>query len=134
MRPLELKAEGFTCFADPIEIDFSGLPKDFPRIMDAKAKWSKRSTAYKGTKAVLAQVREKHFEAHINWEWWAASNGAHFHNPDQALDSLNKSMTIAQEGIKLLDDAMAAKRAPAKTAAAPAAAPAAPAAAPAAPK
>ena len=80
--------------------------------------------------AVLAQVREKHFEAHIHWEWWAASNGAAFHNPDQALESLNKSMTIAQEGIKLLDDAMAAKRAPAKTAAAPAA----PAAAPAAPK
>jgi formate-dependent nitrite reductase cytochrome c552 subunit len=79
--------------------------------------------------AVLAQVREKHFEAHIHWEWWAASNGAAFHNPDQALESLNKSMTIAQEGIKLLDDAMAAKRAPAKTAAAPAA----PAAAPAAP-
>jgi len=68
--------------------------------------------------AVLNQVREKHFEAHIHWEWWAASNGAHFHNPDQALESLNKSMTISQEGIKLLDDAMAAKRAPAKTAAA----------------
>ena len=25
MRPLELKAEGFTCFADPIEIDFSNM-------------------------------------------------------------------------------------------------------------
>ncbi len=68
--------------------------------------------------AVLNQVREKHFEAHIHWEWWAASNGAHFHNPDQAIESLNKSMTISQEGIKILDDAMAAKRSPAKTAAA----------------
>ncbi|MDP1900280.1 MAG: ammonia-forming cytochrome c nitrite reductase subunit c552 [Rubrivivax sp.] len=61
--------------------------------------------------AVLAKVREKHFEAHINWEWWTASNGAHFHNPDEATDSLNKSMVFSQEGIKLLDDAMAARRA-----------------------
>lgn len=60
--------------------------------------------------AVLAQVREKHYEAHINWEWWTASNGAHFHNPDEAVASLNKSMAISQEGIKLLDDAMAGRR------------------------
>jgi formate-dependent nitrite reductase cytochrome c552 subunit len=60
--------------------------------------------------AVLAQVREKHYEAHINWEWWTASNGAHFHNPDESTASLNKSMAISQDGIKLLDDAMAARR------------------------
>lgn len=65
--------------------------------------------------ATLNQVREKHFEAHIHWEWWTASNGAHFHNPDEAVESLNKSMAIAQAGIKQLDDAMAAKRAPAQT-------------------
>jgi formate-dependent nitrite reductase cytochrome c552 subunit len=75
--------------------------------------------------AVLNQVREKHYEAHIHWEWWTASNGAAFHNPDQTVTSLNKSMTLSQEGIKLLDDAMAAKRKAA--ASAPAAAPAAPA-------
>jgi formate-dependent nitrite reductase cytochrome c552 subunit len=60
--------------------------------------------------AVLAQEREKHYEAHINWEWWTASNGAHFHNPDESTASLNKSMAISQDGIKLLDDAMAARR------------------------
>jgi formate-dependent nitrite reductase cytochrome c552 subunit len=81
----------------------------------------------------LDAAREKHFDAHVNWEWWTASNGAHFHNPEAATESLNKSMTISQEGIKLLDDAMAAKRkAATTTAAAPApAAPAGPAAAPA---
>ena len=69
----------------------------------------------------LDAAREKHFDAHINWEWWAASNGAHFHNPEAATESLNKSMTVSQEGIKLLDDAMAAKRkATTTTAAAPA--------------
>jgi formate-dependent nitrite reductase cytochrome c552 subunit len=61
--------------------------------------------------AVLNQVRAKHDDAHINWEWWTAANGAHFHNPQQAEVSLNKSMTVSQEGIKLLDDAMGARRA-----------------------
>jgi nitrite reductase (cytochrome c-552) len=78
----------------------------------------------------LAEARKKHDEAHANWEWWTAVNGAYFHNPESATASLNKSMTISQEGIKLLDDAMTAKRNAAKTAAAaptpaPAAAPAA---------
>ena len=59
---------------------------------------------------VLAQVREKHFEAHLHWEWWTASNGAAFHNPDQATTSLATSMARSQEGIKLLEDALAAKR------------------------
>ena len=60
--------------------------------------------------AVLADARKKHDDAHINWEWWTAVNGAYFHNPDQATESLNKSMSVSQEGIKLLDDAMAKRR------------------------
>ena len=61
--------------------------------------------------ALLNDVRKKHDEAHIHWEWWTAVNGAYFHNPDQATDSLNKSMAASQEGIKMLDDAMAKVRA-----------------------
>ena len=52
----------------------------------------------------------------MHWEWWTASNGAGFHNSEAATDSLNKSMSISQEGIKILDDAIAARRAPAKAA------------------
>jgi formate-dependent nitrite reductase cytochrome c552 subunit len=71
--------------------------------------------------ATLNQVREKHYEAHIHWEWWTASNGAAFHNPDQTTDSLAKSVAFSQEGIKLLDDAMAKRRSePRGAAAAPA--------------
>jgi nitrite reductase (cytochrome c-552) len=33
--------------------------------------------------AVLAEARTKHSEAHIHYEWWSATNGAHFHNPQQ---------------------------------------------------
>ena len=47
----------------------------------------------------------------MHWEWWTSTNGASMHNPDQAKESLNKSMTLSQEGIKLLEDAMKAKRA-----------------------
>ncbi|MBI5908620.1 MAG: ammonia-forming cytochrome c nitrite reductase subunit c552 [Betaproteobacteria bacterium] len=73
--------------------------------------------------SVLNPVRDKHYEADIHWEWWTASNGAGFHNPEAATDSLNKSMAISQEAIKMLEDATAAKRGAARTAmAAPAAA------------
>lgn len=60
--------------------------------------------------AVLDQARALHSEAHINWEWWSATNGAHFHNPQQFEVSVNKGMTVSQAGIKLLDDAMAKRR------------------------
>ena len=62
------------------------------------------------SKAVLDEARKKHDDAHINWEWWTAVNGAYFHNPDQATDSLNKSMALSQEGIKILDELMASAR------------------------
>jgi D-alanine-D-alanine ligase len=42
-----------------IEMDFSGLPEGVPRFLDRKAKFSPRSKAYKGTKAVLAQIPEE---------------------------------------------------------------------------
>lgn len=60
--------------------------------------------------SALKLAREKHFEAHVHWEWWTSANGASFHNPDQAKESLNRSMTIAQEGIKIIEDAMKARR------------------------
>lgn len=69
---------------------------------------------------VLDDARGKHYEAHVHWEWWTASNGSHFHNPDQAQDSINKGMTISQAGIKLLDEAMSKRRlAPAAASTAP---------------
>lgn len=43
----------------PIEMDFSGLPADKPRILDAKAKWDENSVEYKGTKAVLAEIPDE---------------------------------------------------------------------------
>jgi len=74
--------------------------------------------------ATLNVVREKHYEAHVHWEFWTASNGSYFHNPKLADESINKGMVISGEAIKILEDAMAKKRTVA-AAPAPAAAPAA---------
>ena len=60
----------------------------------------------------LNAARAKHGEAHANWEWWTAANGASFHNLDLAKASLAKSVTASQEGIKILDDAIKAKQTP----------------------
>jgi D-alanine-D-alanine ligase len=43
----------------PVEMDFSGLPKGAPRILDSQAKWKKGSPQYKGTRAVLAEVSDE---------------------------------------------------------------------------
>jgi D-alanine-D-alanine ligase len=43
----------------PIEMDFSGLPEGAPRVLDAKAKWDKKSPEYKGTRAVLAELPDE---------------------------------------------------------------------------
>ena len=43
----------------PIEMDFSGLPDGAPKILDSKAKWSKNSPEYKGTKAVVPDLPEE---------------------------------------------------------------------------
>lgn len=43
----------------PIEMDFSGLPEGLPHILGSKAKWSKNSVEYKGTKSVLADIPDE---------------------------------------------------------------------------
>ena len=82
------------------------------------------------TSDTLGKAREIHYNAHIHWEWWTASNGAAFHAPDESNTSINKGIAYSQEGIKLLDDAMAKRRGEFMKTAAPAPAQA-PAAAPA---
>ncbi len=66
----------------------------------------------------LKAARAKHGDAHANWEWWTAANGASFHNPELAHESLAKSVSASQEGIKLLEDAIKARPAAATPSAA----------------
>src|SRR5262249_30999174 len=43
----------------PIEMDFSGLPEGVPHVLDSRAKWDEKSVAYKGTRAVVADVSDE---------------------------------------------------------------------------
>jgi len=63
----------------------------------------------------LKAARAKHGDAHANWEWWTAANGASFHNLDLAKSSLANSVAASQEGIKILDDAIKARQTAAAT-------------------
>src|SRR5947209_14346855 len=40
-------------------MDFSGLPEGTPHILDARAKWAKRSAEYQGTRAVVADLSDE---------------------------------------------------------------------------
>jgi formate-dependent nitrite reductase cytochrome c552 subunit len=60
---------------------------------------------------VIKQAQDQHLRAHILWEYWTAENSDGFHNPEMAKESLAKSMDESQKGIKILNDAMAAKTA-----------------------
>jgi len=56
---------------------------------------------------VLTEAWPFHDKAHILWEWWTAENSDGFHNPELARESLTQSVNASQEGIKLLEKAIA---------------------------
>lgn len=58
---------------------------------------------------IMKQAQELHSVAHTNWEWWTATNGGWFHNPDQARDSLAQSVIASQKATQLLRQAVAEK-------------------------
>jgi D-alanine-D-alanine ligase len=43
----------------PIEVDFSGLPDGAPHVLDCRAKWSKDSAEYKGTRSIVADLPDE---------------------------------------------------------------------------
>jgi D-alanine-D-alanine ligase len=43
----------------PIEMDFSGLPDDAPRVLDNAAKFDESSEKFQGTRAVLAELDDE---------------------------------------------------------------------------
>ena len=61
--------------------------------------------------AALKAAREKHYEAQCTGNGGRRRTARLSTTRTQATESLNKSMTLSQEGIKILDDAMKAKRA-----------------------
>ncbi|MBA4371796.1 MAG: hypothetical protein C0402_02915 [Thermodesulfovibrio sp.] len=60
---------------------------------------------------VIKKAQDQHLRAHILWEYWTAENSDGFHNPEMARESLTKSVDESQKGIKIINDALAAKTA-----------------------
>ena len=58
----------------------------------------------------IKKAQAHHDQAHIFWEWWTAENSDGFHNPGAARDTLTRSVDESQAGIKVLNDAIAAKK------------------------
>jgi formate-dependent nitrite reductase cytochrome c552 subunit len=58
------------------------------------------------SEGVLNEAREFHSQAHILWEWWTAGNSGGFHNPDQARESLTRSVEYSKMGIEVLENAL----------------------------
>lgn len=58
----------------------------------------------------IKQAQDQHLRAHFLWEYWTAENSDGFHNPQMARESLTISVNESQKGIKILEDAMAAKK------------------------
>lgn len=61
---------------------------------------------------ILEQARQKHEEAHAYWEYWTAENSDGFHNPEQARESLTRSISASKAGVKVLNDALKVAKQP----------------------
>lgn len=69
-----------------------------------------RATDLGVEESVLVESRKYHNEAHTLWEWWTAENSDGFHNPDQARESLARSIDASQAGVKFLENAISQKK------------------------
>ena len=58
----------------------------------------------------IKKAQSHHDQAHTYWEWWTAENSDGFHNPGAARESLTRSVNESQAGIKVLTEAIAAKK------------------------
>ncbi len=111
----------------------------FGKIREAEGAMAQMFMAFREAKDAgitgepIKQAQDLHSVAHTNWEWWTATNGAWFHNIEQAKTSLAKSVAASQQATKILRDAVAAKVAACNGCSAPTGGPTE-AAAPAAPK
>jgi len=79
---------------------------------------------------LIEKAYDHQYDATLYWEWWTAENSDGFHNPENARESLTRSVETSKAGVAMLRKAMGEMRVSAATKPA-TAAPAAPAPAPA---
>jgi formate-dependent nitrite reductase cytochrome c552 subunit len=64
------------------------------------------------SKDVLEKAYDTQYDANLYWEWWTAENSDGFHNPDNARESLTRSIDASQGGIKMLKEEIAKLKTP----------------------
>jgi formate-dependent nitrite reductase cytochrome c552 subunit len=57
-------------------------------------------------KDVLEKAYDYQYDGNLYWEWWTAENSDGFHNPQDARESLTRSIDASKDGIALLKKAM----------------------------
>ena len=60
---------------------------------------------------VMDKLYDLQYDANLYWEWWTAENSDGFRNPDNARESQTRSIDASQEGIKLIKEELAKKKA-----------------------
>lgn len=66
-----------------------------------RAQWSG-----KVSEDILAKAYDLQYDATLYWEWWTAENSVGFHNPQDARESLTRSVDASLEGINMIKKAM----------------------------
>lgn len=107
---------------DVMKAHFTGKVREAEARMDQMFDAFEAAIAAGVDEETLNKARKLHETAHINWEYWTATNGGYFHNHDLAVRSLAKSAQAASDATDLLWKAIkeknGAKAPAAKTAAA----------------
>lgn len=58
------------------------------------------------SKEVMEKAYDHQYDGTLYWEWWTAENSDGFHNPQDARESLTRSIDASKEGIDMLKKAM----------------------------
>jgi nitrite reductase (cytochrome c-552) len=117
-----LKAACLTCHKDWTEKDAKyhmEAIQNYTRGKMAKAEfwlaeyidWIMKAKDAGLSEEVMDKVMDLQYDANLYWEWWTAENSDGFHNPDDARESLTRSIDASQAGIKLIKEELAKKKA-----------------------
>ena len=63
-------------------------------------------------KDIIEKAYDYQYDGNLYWEWWTAENSDGFHNPENARESLTRSIDASKDGITMLKKAIAELKAP----------------------
>jgi nitrite reductase (cytochrome c-552) len=58
------------------------------------------------SKDIIEKAYDYQYDGNLYWEWWTAENSDGFHNPENARESLTRSIDASKDGVAMLKKAM----------------------------